>query len=119
MHHSTEFNLMKKERCLSNSLYSPNQSAYTKHRFTETTILSLNNHLITGIRHQKVFCHCLLDLSVAIDTIDHSILLHRLTSRFGIIDTAITWFKTYLSSRSFYCLWFYIIPLSPFLWRTP
>ena len=34
-------------------------------------------------------------------TIDHSILLHRLTSWFGICDSAITWFESYLSNRSF------------------
>ena len=33
--------------------------------------------------------------------IHNSILLHRLSSWFGIADSALTWFKTYLTSRSF------------------
>ena len=63
--------------------------------------MSLNDHLITAISHQQVSCLCLLDLSDAFDTIDHSLLLHRLSSWFGIADSPLTWFKTYLTSRSF------------------
>ena len=89
------------EHISSNYLYNPNQSAYTKYHSTEITLLSLHDHLITAISHQQVSCLCLLDLSAAFDTIDHSILLHRLSSWFGITDSALTWFKTYVTSRSF------------------
>ena len=82
-------------------MYNHNQSAYTKYHFTETTLLSLHDHLITAISHQQVSCLCLLDLSAAFDTIDHSFLLHRLSSWFGITDSSLAWFKTYLTSDSF------------------
>ena len=68
------------EHLSSNSLYNPNQSVYTKYHSTETTIVSLNDHIITAISHQQVSCLYLLDLSAAFDTIDHSIILHRLSS---------------------------------------
>ena len=87
------------EHISSNSRYNPNQSAYTKYHCTETTLLSLHDHLITAISHQQVFCFCLLDLSTAFDTLDF--LLHRLSSWFDIADSALTWFKTYLTARSF------------------
>ena len=87
------------EHLLSNSQYNPNKSAYTKYHSTETTILSLHDQLITGISHQQV--SCLLDLSAAFDTIHYSILLHRVSSWFGITDSALTWFKTCLTTRSF------------------
>ena len=39
-------------------------------------------------------------LSVAFDTVNHAILIRRLETSFGITDTALTWFSSYLSGRS-------------------
>ena len=42
----------------------------------------------------------LLDLTAAFDTIDHDILLKRLEKTYGIKDTALKWFTSYVSNRS-------------------
>ena len=85
----------------SNSLLNPHQSAYCKHYSTETALLYIHDHLISAIGSQKVSCLCLLDLSAAFDTIDHDILITRLSSWFGIHGSVLSWFKSYLSSRCF------------------
>jgi hypothetical protein len=85
----------------SNSLYNKFQSAYSKFHSTETALLSLHDHMIKAMSRQEVTGLCLLDLSAAFDTIDHSILIHRLQSWFGISNTALSWFASYLSSRVF------------------
>jgi len=54
----------------------------------------------TGSR--KISCLCLLNLLTAFDTIDHNILLTRLSSWFGLQNTALNWLRSYLTSRCFH-----------------
>ena len=84
-----------------NQLLNPLQSAYRQFHSTETLHLSIHDHLINAIGRQQVTCLCLIDLSAALDTIDHSILLDRLSLWFGVHGTALTWFNSYLSDRLF------------------
>ena len=42
----------------------------------------------------------LLDLSSAFDTIEHTILINRLQSKYGITATVLDWIKSYLNFRT-------------------
>ena len=52
------------------------------------------------MKRQHVTLLVLLDLSAAVDSIDHGILLERLRSAFGVRDMAVSWFASYLSGRT-------------------
>ncbi len=82
------------EHLSANNLLNPFQSAYTKHHSTETVLLSLFDSLANAIGSKMISCLCLLDLSAAFDTIDHSILIHRLSTWFGLDGTVLSWFSS-------------------------
>ena len=82
-----------------NNLQEILQSSYTKFHSTETALLKVQNDVLEAIDGKKCILLVLLDLSAAFDTIDHQILLTRLSERFGVKGTALKWFKSYLSDR--------------------
>ena len=84
----------------SNDLFNIPQSAYTKHRSTETVLLSVCNTITNAMSIQRLTGLCMLDLSAAFDTIDHGILLGRLSAWFGIHGCVFSWFSSYLMDRT-------------------
>ena len=86
--------------CLTPYKSSSFQSAYRMFHSTETTLLSIHNDLILAVKHGEATSLILLDLSAAFETVNHSILLHRLRNWFGLHGTSLDWFPSYLTSRS-------------------
>ena len=82
------------------NLFEPNQSAYRQHHNTETALLKIQNDLLCAADVGNVSILALLDLSAAFDTIDHSILIERLSRSFGLSETVLDWFRSYLFGRS-------------------
>jgi hypothetical protein len=75
------------------SLLVPVQSAYRANHSTKTALLKVLNDLLIGVEGGKAIVLALLDQSAAFDTIDHAILLGRLTARFGITGCFLAWFE--------------------------
>ena len=76
------------------------QSAYRKYFSTETALLRIQNDLNLAKHRHQVSALLLLDLSAAFDTIDHDILISRLSSTFGISNSALSLLTSYLTGRS-------------------
>ena len=83
-----------------NKLNPPLQSAYRKHHSTETALLRVLDGILTSLDHRQDVVLVMLDLSAAFDTLDHEILISRLGSYFGLSDTVLHWFSSYLSGRT-------------------
>ncbi len=74
-------------------------SAYRQWHSTETALVKVQSDLLRNMEMQKVTLLILIDLSAAFDTFDHSLLMDILHTRFGISGLALSWHKSYLSSR--------------------
>ena len=77
------------------------QSAYRRFHSTETALIKLYSDLLLAADRGEISALCLLDMSAAFDTVDHDILIRRLENRFGISGSALGWFRSYLTDRSF------------------
>ena len=77
------------------------QSAYREHYSCETAILKVSNDILWGMESQSITALVTLDLSAALDTVDHDILLSILSSKYGIKGKALQCFDQYLRPRSF------------------
>ena len=82
------------------NLFPEYQSAYRTSHSTETTLLDISNHILQALDSGNLSLLALLDLSSAFDTIDHNILLKRLSHSYGINETILMWISSYLSNRS-------------------
>ena len=96
------------ERLVYNRLYNfiskhdtlyANQYGFRTNHASYMAALNLTDKIAQGLDTNKTTAALFLDLSKAFDTIDHTILLNKL-SLYGIRGIALSWFKSYLSNRS-------------------
>ena len=72
------------DRVYSNFLDETMQSAYKQFHSTETALVRVFNDIVIDNDRNRTVILLLLDLSAALDTVDHSLLLNRLANRFVI-----------------------------------
>ena len=98
------------ERIMYNRLYSfliennilyDKQFGFQKEHSTEHAILQLTNQILQSFNQDKYTIGVFIDLSKAFDTVDHNILLKKL-SFYGVRNNTFKWFKSYLSNRKQY-----------------
>ena len=78
-----------------------NQFSSRSNHSTIQAVLSITDKIQQAIENKKYSCGIFLDLSKALDTVDHGILLQRLEC-YGIRGIAKNWFESYLSGRKQY-----------------
>ena len=83
-----------------NSLDNHFQSAYKVGHSTETAVLKIKNDIHLNFAHGSATALDLLDLSAAFDTIEHSLLLERLSNVFSLGKNVLNWFASYLHGRT-------------------
>ena len=82
-----------------NCLLEEFQSAYKIAHSTETALLKIQSDILMSLDNGKAVVLVFLDMSAAFDTVNHKILLSRLSDSFGIKGMALKWFNSYLTNR--------------------
>ena len=80
-------------------LLNVNQSDYKSSHSTETALWKIQNNIAFSVDSGKAVALTLLDLSAALNTIDHSLLYDCLHGWFGLDGAVLFWIKSYLSNR--------------------
>ena len=75
--------------------FSPLQSAYRKFHSTATALLELTNDILENIDSGEITILTALDMSAALDTLDHITLHHRLQHTFGLSGFVISWIRSW------------------------
>ena len=83
-----------------NCLHEVYQSAYKPCHSTESALIRVQNDILIEIDNDNCVMLLFLDLSAAFDTVNHQVLLSRLSDRFGIKETVLSWFESYLQGRT-------------------
>ena len=85
-----------------NNLSNTNRSAYKPLHFTETTLLKIHSDICMNMDSGKTTALVLLDLSAALDTLDHGSIIELLSGWYCISGTALNLVPSYLSGLNFW-----------------
>ena len=84
-----------------NNILFDNQFGFRKNRSTTLALIQITERIRESIDNKKFGCGIYIDLSKAFDTVNHDILLKKL-EHYGVRDTSLLWFKSYLKNRKQY-----------------
>ena len=81
-----------------NDILTPKQNGFRKQHGTPDTIFKLASHIIDNLNNKKVTIAVFIDFKKAFDTLDHAILLEKV-SQINLSPNLLKWFKSYLTGR--------------------
>jgi hypothetical protein len=82
-----------------NNLFDPHQTGFRNCRSTSTNLAETYSHYLRIFKKGSPFDTVYIDFRKAFDSIDHRLLLHKLTN-LGLSDHLVTWIHSYLSNRT-------------------
>ena len=82
-----------------NNIINRCHSGYRRNHSTNTALLDVTDHILKNANDGKATASIFLDLKKAFDTVSHEMLIKKLNS-YGIRESALQWFKSYLNDRS-------------------
>ena len=83
------------------NIYYSNQYGFRQYHSTELAQIELIDRVVTDMDKGKLPINIFIDLTKAFDTIDHSILLHKL-NHYGFSTIALSLMESYLNNREQY-----------------
>lgn len=84
--------------CDQHNVIASNQSGFRRGHSCETVIMNVCDTWLRAIDFNNVILAVFLDFKRAFETIDRNLLLKKL-EKIGIRDSALSWFKSYLTDR--------------------
>ena len=81
-----------------NNILDDSQFGFRRNRSTTQALLRHTNYIYESLDNDKLLFSLYLDLRKAFDSVDHEILLGKL-SHYGIRGTPLNWFRSYLTNR--------------------
>ena len=84
--------------CNNNNILNENQGGFRKNHSTISTVASFTDELYDAMNNKKFSLAVFIDLSKAFDTVNHNILLQKLT-KLGIRNKCLDLITNYLSDR--------------------
>ena len=83
---------------INSKLLFNSQHGFRQNHSTGTATIEFNDNILKHLDNNETPVSIFLDLTKAFDTLNHDILLYKL-SCYGIHNTALDWFNSYLSQR--------------------
>ena len=84
---------------IKHNLLVGNQYGFQKSKSTEHAIFDIHSQIIDSFENQEIPCCIFLDFAKAFDTVNHEILLNKLT-HYGFRGLSHKWISSYLSNRT-------------------
>ena len=85
-----------RKHCDNHRMIPDYQSAYHANYSCETALLKIMNDILWAMERQDITALIAIYLSAAFDTVNNNILIEVLHRRFGVTETALEWFASYL-----------------------